>query len=62
MIRNSTTPYSQRKVRGNYLVADKGLNAVYAITAPYFGPGAYSAVSLFATLTGDPTASLVGTD
>jgi hypothetical protein len=45
---------------GELLVADKGLNAVYAITAPYFGPGAYSAVSLFATPTGDPTASFVG--
>jgi hypothetical protein len=45
---------------GELLVADKGLNAVYVITAPYFGPGAYSAVSVFATPTGDPTASFVG--
>ena len=45
---------------GELLVADKDLNAVFAITAPYFGPGAYSAVSLFATPAGDPTASFVG--
>lgn len=34
---------------GELLVADKGLNAIYAITAPYFAASAYSAVSIFAT-------------
>lgn len=36
---------------GVILVADKGLNAIYAITAPYFAASAYSAVSVFATPT-----------
>jgi NAD(P)-dependent dehydrogenase (short-subunit alcohol dehydrogenase family) len=31
---------------GELLVADKGLNTVYAITAPYFAASAYSAVSV----------------
>jgi hypothetical protein len=39
---------------GELLVADKRLNAIFTITALYFGPAAYSAVSLFAT----PTASV----
>ena len=34
---------------GELLVADKGLNAIYAITAPYFAASAYSAVSVFAS-------------
>jgi hypothetical protein len=46
---------------GMLLVADKGLNAIYEITAPYFGPGAYSAVSVFSTPTApNPIASFVG--
>jgi hypothetical protein len=46
---------------GELLVADKGLNAVYAITTPYFAAGAYSAVSVFATPTApNPTESFVG--
>jgi hypothetical protein len=46
---------------GMLLVADKGLNATYEISAPYFGPGAYSAVSVFATPTAaNPTVSFVG--
>jgi hypothetical protein len=36
---------------GVLLVADKGLNAIYAITTPYFAASAYSAVSVFATPT-----------
>jgi hypothetical protein len=36
---------------GELLVADKGLNAVYKITAPYFAASAYSAVSVFETPT-----------
>jgi hypothetical protein len=36
---------------GVLLVADKGLNAIYAITAPYFAASAYSAVSVFETPT-----------
>jgi hypothetical protein len=34
---------------GELLVADKGLNTVYTVTAPYFGPAAYSAVSVFSS-------------
>jgi hypothetical protein len=34
---------------GELLVADKKLNTVFAITAPYFGPNAYSAVSVFSS-------------
>ena len=46
---------------GELLVADKGLNAVYAITAPYFAASAYSAVSVFATPTAaSPIESFVG--
>jgi hypothetical protein len=46
---------------GELLIADKGLNAVYAITAPYFAASAYSAVSIFATPTApNPTESFVG--
>jgi hypothetical protein len=46
---------------GELLVADKELNAVYAITAPYFGPGAYSAVSVYETPTAvNPLESFVG--
>lgn len=46
---------------GELLVADKGLNAVYAITAPYFAAVAYSAVSVFMTPTAaNPVASFVG--
>ena len=46
---------------GELLVADKGLNAVYAITAPYFAASAYSAVSVFATPSAaNPTESFVG--
>jgi hypothetical protein len=46
---------------GMLLIADKGLNAIYEITAPYFGPGAYSAVSVFSTPTApNPIASFVG--
>ena len=46
---------------GELLVADKGLNAVFAITAPYFAASAYSAVSVFATPTAaNPTESFVG--
>lgn len=37
--------------QGELLVADKGLNAIYVITAPYFAASAYSAVSVFATPT-----------
>ena len=46
---------------GQLLVADKGLNAVYSITTPYFAPdSAYSAVSVFPTPTAaNPTASFV---
>ena len=48
---------------GMLLVADKGLNTVYAITAPYFALSAYSAVSAFATPTApNPLASFVGPD
>jgi hypothetical protein len=46
---------------GVLLVADKELNAVYEITAPYFGPGAYSAVSVYETPTAvSPLESYVG--
>jgi hypothetical protein len=46
---------------GVLLVADKGLNAVYAITAPYFAASAYSAVSVFETPTAaNPIESFVG--
>jgi hypothetical protein len=46
---------------GELLVADKELNAVYAITAPYLGPGAYSAVSVYETPTAvNPLESFVG--
>lgn len=46
---------------GELLVADKGLNAIYGIRAPYFGPAAYSAVSVFATPTAaNPIESFVG--
>lgn len=34
---------------GGLLVADKGLNAVYLTTAPYFEAAAYSEVRVFAT-------------
>ena len=47
--------------QGELLVADKNLNAIYQITAPYFGPGAYSAVSVYQTPTAQsPTESFVG--
>jgi hypothetical protein len=46
---------------GELLVADKGLNAVYEITVPYFAASAYSAVSVFATPTAaNPIESFVG--
>ncbi|MBV8134458.1 MAG: hypothetical protein JO121_02285 [Deltaproteobacteria bacterium] len=46
---------------GELLVADKQLNTVFAITAPYFGPSAYSAVSVFSTPTAaSPIESFVG--
>ena len=46
---------------GELLVADKQLNAVYAITAPYFGPAAYSAVSVYETPDAtNPLESFVG--
>ena len=46
---------------GMLLVADKGLNAVYAITAPYFAASAYSAVSVFSSPSApNPIASFVG--
>jgi hypothetical protein len=46
---------------GELLIADKGLNAVYVITAPYFAASAYSAVSIFATPTApNPSESFVG--
>jgi hypothetical protein len=46
---------------GVLLVADKELNAVYKITAPYFGPNAYSAVSVYETPTAvNPLESFVG--
>jgi hypothetical protein len=46
---------------GELLVADKALNTVYAITAPYFGPGAYSAVSVFSSPSApSPIESFVG--
>jgi hypothetical protein len=46
---------------GELLVADKGLNAIYAITAPYFAASAYSAVSVFATpIAPTPIESFVG--
>jgi hypothetical protein len=45
---------------GELLVADKGLNAIYKITAPYFAASAYSAVSIFATPTAaNPTESFI---
>jgi hypothetical protein len=47
--------------RHHLLVADKELNAVYSITTPYFGPGAYSAVSVYETPTAvNPFESFVG--
>ena len=46
--------------QGELLVADKGLNAVYKITAPYFAATAYSAVSVFSTPTAaNPSESFV---
>jgi hypothetical protein len=46
---------------GELLVADKSLNTVFAITAPYFGPSAYSAVSVFSSPSApSPIASFVG--
>jgi hypothetical protein len=46
---------------GELLVADKKLNTVFAITAPYFGPSAYSAVSVFSSPSAaNPTESFVG--
>jgi len=46
---------------GELLVADKDLNAIYAITAPYLGPAEYSAVSVFATPSApSPFESFVG--
>lgn len=46
---------------GELLVADKGLNTVYKITAPYFAASAYSAVSVFATPSApNPIESFVG--
>jgi len=46
---------------GELLVADKGLNTVYKITAPYFAASAYSAVSVFETPSApDPIESFVG--
>jgi hypothetical protein len=43
------------------LVADKALNAVYAITTPYFAASAYSAVSVFSSPTApNPIESFVG--
>jgi hypothetical protein len=46
---------------GELLVADKQLNTVYAITAPYFGPSAYSAVSVFSSPSApNPIESFVG--
>ncbi|HUN57713.1 MAG TPA: hypothetical protein VMU41_06330 [Candidatus Binataceae bacterium] len=46
---------------GVLLVEDKELNAVYAISAPYFGPAAYSAVSVYETPTAvNPLESFVG--
>lgn len=46
---------------GELLVADKGLNAIYVITAPYFAASAYSAVSVFATPSAaNPIESFVG--
>jgi hypothetical protein len=46
---------------GELLVADKQLNTVYAITAPYFSASAYSAVSVFETPTAaNPIESFVG--
>jgi hypothetical protein len=45
---------------GELLVADKNLNAVYAITAPYFAAAAYSAVQVFVPPTAaNPTTSFV---
>ena len=46
---------------GELLVADKSLNAIYVITAPYFAAAAYSAVSVFATPSApNPIESFVG--
>jgi len=46
---------------GKLLVADKGLNTVFAITAPYFAASAYSAVSIFSSPSAaNPTESFVG--
>jgi hypothetical protein len=46
---------------GELLVADKGLNAVYEITAPYLTGYAYSAVSVFVPFNAaNPTESFVG--
>jgi hypothetical protein len=45
---------------GELLVADKALNTVYAITAPYFAAAAYSAVQVFVPPTAaNPTTSFV---
>ena len=47
--------------QGELLVADKGLNAIYVITAPYFAASAYSAVSVFSTPSApNPNESFVG--
>lgn len=46
---------------GKLFVADKELNTVYVITAPYFAGGAYSAVSVYETPTAvSPSESFVG--
>jgi hypothetical protein len=46
---------------GELLVADKHLNTVYAITAPYFAASAYSAVSVFSSPSApNPIESFVG--
>jgi hypothetical protein len=46
---------------GELLVADKGTNTVYAITAPYFAAAAYSAVQVFVPANAlNPTTSFVG--
>jgi hypothetical protein len=46
---------------GELLVADKALNAIYAITTPYFAAAAYSAVSVFAMPSApNPIESFVG--
>ena len=46
---------------GELLVADKGLNTVFTITAPYFAASAYSAVSIFSSPSAaNPSESFVG--